>query len=72
MCCENCIQVAHYGCVGLKSAPKGDWWCKECSAKKMTTTQKKQVSIKPTNGVSNVRMTTTTSGRKLSSTSSAL
>ncbi len=29
MCCENCPKVAHYGCIGLKSAPKGDWWCKD-------------------------------------------
>ena len=34
MCCESCPQVAHYKCVGLKVAPKGEWWCKDCTAKK--------------------------------------
>ena len=34
MCCEDCPQVAHYGCIGLKRAPQGDWWCKDCEAKK--------------------------------------
>ena len=34
MCCEGCPKVAHYKCVGLKVPPKGEWWCKDCSAKK--------------------------------------
>ena len=43
MCCEGCPQVAHYKCVGLKVAPKGEWWCKDCAAKKAAA-QKKQTS----------------------------
>ena len=43
MCCESCPQVAHYKCVGLKVAPKGEWWCKDCTAKKAAA-QKKQTN----------------------------
>ena len=69
MCCEDCSQVAHYECAGLKSAPKGDWWCKDCSAKKIATTQKKQMSTRVNNGTSNVRMHST-QGKRISSASS--
>ena len=34
MCCETCPQVAHYQCLGLRQAPKGEWYCKDCIAKK--------------------------------------
>ena len=43
MCCESCPKVAHYKCIGLKVAPKGDWWCKDCQAKRAAA-QKKQTS----------------------------
>ena len=43
MCCEGCPQVAHYKCVGFKFSPKGEWWCKDCTAKKAAA-QKKQTS----------------------------
>lgn len=46
MCCENCPQVAHYGCIGLKRAPLGDWWCKDCSVKKAAVAQKKAPSTR--------------------------
>lgn len=38
MCCESCPQVAHYQCIGLRQAPKGDWWCKDCTIKRGATT----------------------------------
>ncbi|KAI9263427.1 the Ing1 Phd finger in complex with A histone H3k4me3 peptide, partial [Phascolomyces articulosus] len=31
--CDNddcLIQWYHFSCVGLKKAPKGDWYCEEC------------------------------------------
>ena len=43
MCCESCPKVAHYKCVGLKVAPRGDWWCKDCTAKRAAA-QKKQTN----------------------------
>lgn len=46
MCCENCPQVAHYGCIGLKRAPLGDWWCKDCSAKKAAASLKKPTNTR--------------------------
>ena len=40
MCCEDCPKVAHYKCIGLKVAPKGEWWCKDCTAKKAVAAKK--------------------------------
>ena len=40
MCCEGCPQVAHYKCVGFKFSPKGEWWCKDCTAKKAAAQKK--------------------------------
>ena len=34
MCCEICPNVAHWKCLGFKTEPKGDWYCKDCLAKK--------------------------------------
>lgn len=42
MCCENCPKVAHYQCIGLKTAPKGDWWCKDCLVKKLNAAAQKK------------------------------
>ena len=39
MCCESCSQVAHYKCAGLRVAPKGEWYCKDCSAKRAAAAQ---------------------------------
>lgn len=33
LCCDTCPRVYHTKCVGLKSIPKGDWFCPECSKK---------------------------------------
>ena len=41
LCCEGCTKVAHASCVNLKTAPKGAWHCKDCTAK---LAQKKQAS----------------------------
>ena len=43
LCCEEkaCTQVAHAACAGLKTAPKGEWRCRDCAAK---LAQKKQAS----------------------------
>ena len=66
MCCEECPKVAHYGCVGFKTAPKGDWWCKDCTAKKSSAAQKKQATKQAT---SNVRVAS--AGRNISARQSA-
>ena len=33
LCCEGCTRVAHVSCVGLRTKPKADWYCRDCVAK---------------------------------------
>lgn len=33
LCCDGCANVVHPKCVGLESAPEGDWYCEECETK---------------------------------------
>lgn len=31
--CDACPRAMHTGCIGLRSVPKGDWFCKSCEKK---------------------------------------
>ena len=63
MCCESCPKVAHYQCIGLKTAPKGEWYCPDCTAKRASAAARKKEKQAKQKPVSNIRMNSSRGGR---------
>lgn len=40
--CEDCNVAVHQKCYGVKTIPKDDWFCKDCTAKRTDSTKQQQ------------------------------